>query len=205
MKCWQLIVVVSVFHACTNAQADSAPPLPPVSPTSAVPAPSATPPKNSNYLVLKTRPQSELRLDYPYNVELLDAAGDTLRSDRVFAAGKPTVLLFWLTTCVPCGYEMRAIQEKYADWQAQATFNFYAISTDFQKNFPAFQRRVREQQFPWRSFNDVHREFRRILPGELNGLPQTFLLDADGNIVYHKRKYRSGDEDALFAEILKLQ
>lgn len=209
MKFWHFFFAALVFHACTNAQVENSAPEPktvsaPTLPPDSAPKPAATPTKNPNYIVLKTRPKAEMQLDYPYDIELLDAAGDTLRSDRVFATGKPTVLLFWLTTCIPCGYEMQAIQEKFADWQAQADFNFYAISTDFQKNYPAFQKRVREKQFPWQSFNDVHREFRRVMPGELNGLPQTFLLDAEGNVVYHKRKYRSGDEDALFAEILAL-
>jgi peroxiredoxin len=39
------------------------------------------------------------------------------------------------------------------------------------------------------------------MPGQLNGLPQTFIIDKDGNIVYHKRKYRSGDEDLLFEKV----
>ena len=52
--------------------------------------------------------------------------------------------------------------------------------------------------------NDMNREFRRIMPGELNGLPQTFIIDKNGEIAYHKRKYRAGDEDALFAKIKEL-
>ena len=42
------------------------------------------------------------------------------------------------------------------------------------------------------------------MPGNINGLPQVFLYDAEGNIVYHKRKYRSGDEDMLFEKIKAL-
>ena len=39
------------------------------------------------------------------------------------------------------------------------------------------------------------------MPGRLNGLPQVFLLDKNGEIVYHKRKYLPGDEDKLFEAI----
>ena len=114
------------------------------------------------------------------------------------------MLLFWLTTCVPCRYEMKAIAEKYEGWTTQADFNFYAISTDFQKNYEAFKSVVAKNEWGWETYHDTNREFRNIMPGQLNGLPQTFVLDKDGKIAYHKRKYRTGDEDKLFAEIQKL-
>ena len=205
-----LIAVVIFLGGCGNAQdtpvvipAQEPKNVPPVAveqPTQPAPVVSEKP----GMIVLQTRSKEQIAPNFPFDIELLDPQGDTVRSDRVLATGKPTVLLFWLTTCVPCGYEMKAIQEKYADWQQQADFNLYAISTDFQKNFHHFQKRLTDKQFPWRSYNDVHREFRQVMPGGLNGLPQTFLLDKNGQIVYHKRKYRSGDEDLLFAEILKL-
>jgi len=115
--------------------------------------------------------------------------------------GKPTVLLFWLTTCAPCAMEMKAINEKYEDWKKETDFNLVAISTDFSKNYPNFVKRVNTKKWPWETYNDVHREFRKVMPGGLNGLPQTFLLDKEGNIVFHKRKYRSGDEDKLYEQV----
>ena len=63
---------------------------------------------------------------------------------------------------------------------------------------------VNENDWPWQAANDVNREFRQIMPGKLNGLPQTFVLDKNGQIAYHKRKYRSGDEDVLFAKVKEL-
>ena len=42
------------------------------------------------------------------------------------------------------------------------------------------------------------------MPGQLNGLPQTFILDKEGNIALHKRKYRSGDEDKLYEKVKEL-
>ncbi|MEM9821440.1 MAG: hypothetical protein AAF985_10225, partial [Bacteroidota bacterium] len=75
---------------------------------------------------------------------------------------------------------------------------------EVQKNYPKFVSRVNDKQWPWATYNDVNREFRKVMPGGLNGLPQTFLLDQNGKIVYHKRKYNTGDEDKLFAEIKAL-
>lgn len=158
-----------------------------------------------NYIVENTRQAKDINATYPYDIDLKLADGKIIKSSDILKDnGKPTVLMFWLTTCVPCRYEMKAVQEKYEGWQAEEDFNLYAISTDFAKNYESFVRMVDKNDWPWQSVNDMNREFRRIMPGELNGLPQTFIIDKDGQIAYHKRKYRSGDEDALFAKIKEL-
>lgn len=162
--------------------------------------------KNSpNSFRSRARPKQQIQQNYPYDIPLKTAAGKEMRSDDVLATnGKPTVLMFWLTTCTPCRFEMEAIKGKYANWQEQADFNMYAISTDFDRNYDAFVKMVNENGWQWETYNDVNREFRNVMPGELNGLPQTFVLDKNGKIVYHKRKWRPGDEDVLFAKVKEL-
>jgi cytochrome c biogenesis protein CcmG/thiol:disulfide interchange protein DsbE len=163
------------------------------------------PTRRSNYMVSTSRSAKDIKSEYPYDIDLKKADGSIVRSDKALAQnGKPTVLAFWLTTCVPCRYELGEIQKKFAGWKEQADFNFYAISTDFPKNYEKFVERVEEMNWPWEAYNDVNREFMEIMPGRLNGLPQTFILDTEGNIVYHTRKYRFGDEDALFAKLMEL-
>jgi len=158
--------------------------------------------RNINYAIDTSRPAQEIKKDYPYDIELKTAEGKTINSaDILKTNGKPTVLLFWLTTCVPCRYEMKAISEKFDGWKKEADFNFYAISTDFQKNYQRFVERVKQSNWSFEAYHDVNREFRYVMPGELNGLPQSFILDKDGRIVFHKRKYRGGDEELLFEKI----
>ena len=38
----------------------------------------------------------------------------------------------------------------------------------------------------------------------VNNVPHTFLVDQSGNIVYSHNNYAPGDEEKLYAEILKL-
>lgn len=161
-----------------------------------------------NYRVIKANgqeyrfPIKEQQKKYPYNIDLVTAAGDTINSAEVLATnGKPTVLLFWVTTCVPCRYELKAIQEKYLQWQQELDFNLYAISIDLPKYGQDFYGRVAKEQWHFPAYYDFERNFTSVMPGNLNGVPQTFLLDKNGNIVYHKRKYAMGDEDKLFEEI----
>lgn len=179
-------------------------------PTETTAQPAAAPPTavakpRPNYAVNTSRHPGKIVKEYPYDIALTNADREELQSDKVLQTnGKPTVLIFWLTTCVPCHYEMAAMKKKYAGWQEEADFNFYAISTDFQKNYDKFIAQCEKYDWPWEVYHDTNREFRLVMPGELNGLPQSFILDADGEIVYHKRKYRTGDEDILFAKVKEL-
>ncbi|MEK7257038.1 MAG: TlpA disulfide reductase family protein [Bacteroidota bacterium] len=158
---------------------------------------------SANYFIETSRPSDQIQKAYPFDIALRTAQGDTLNSAVAFAKnGKPTVLLFWLTSCAPCRMELNAIAQKMEGWKQQADFNFYAISVDFPKNYEAFVRRVEERKWSFPAYFDLNREFRLAMPGELNGLPQTFILDKNGNMAHHKRKYVAGDEDALF-ELVK--
>ncbi len=137
---------------------------------------------------------------YPYNIPLINLQGDTILSKEVLLKNdRPTVLVFWLTTCVPCRYELDAITKKYAQWKEEANFNFYAISLDFDNYQPDFYKRAKD--YPFEAFIDYEKQFMDIMPGGLNGTPQTFIIDAEGKVTYHKRRYRIGDEDRLFEEI----
>lgn len=204
-------------EATTNAtQAQTQVQTPPVTPEkkiisgnrekpSQVISPTHKSANNRNYYKSTARRARDIDTIYPYDIPVMDAAGKELLTSKAFAKnGKPTVLLFWLTTCVPCRYEMAAIQKKYEMWQEEADFNLYAISTDWPKNHERFYETVEKQQWPWETFLDKDREFLRTMPGRLNGLPQTFILDGNGKIVHHKRKYRTGDEDKLFEKIKEI-
>ena len=60
------------------------------------------------------------------------------------------------------------------------------------------------EKWAWETFHDVRKEFGSVLPGELNGLPQVFIFDKNGEIAYQKRKYYPGDEDVLFKKIVEM-
>lgn len=170
-----------------------------------MPPKDSVPPTRSARMIDTSRPKTGIAQNFPFDIDLKTADGKLVNSKDILEPnGKPTVLLFWLTTCFPCKLEMAAIQKEFATWEKQVDFNLVAISTDFKKNFPKFEKIVNENNWPWPAYNDVRREFRKVLPGELNGLPQTFIFDQNGNIVYHKRRYISGDEHALFEKIKEI-
>jgi cytochrome c biogenesis protein CcmG, thiol:disulfide interchange protein DsbE len=141
---------------------------------------------------------------FPYDIILRDTAQNLYKSSDVLKTeGKPLVLMFWLTTCGPCRMELEAIKQNYEAWQKETPFRMIAMSTDFTDNFKSFIERVKVSGWQFEAYNDANREFMWAMPGGLNGLPQVFVLDGNGNITYHHRRFIPGDEKELFAEIQK--
>lgn len=110
------------------------------------------------------------------------------------------MLLFWLTTCGPCRAELAELERRLPGWRERYDFAFVPISIDFAKRRGAFH--ARAAAHAWTSYLDVDREFPLVMPGRLNGVPQVFVFDARGEQVFHRRKYRPGDLDAL-EEVLR--
>lgn len=160
-------------------------------------------------VVSTTKPQPRVidnapSADFPFNVTLKDTEASLKNSNEIFKKnGKPTVLLFWLTTCPPCKMKMKAIKPLYSQWAEESDFNIYAISGDWSKNFEKFVTYTEAQDWPWPTYNDVNRGFREILPGGLNGYPQSFVFDKDGKLVYQDKRFRHGDEKRLYEQIKK--
>jgi len=152
-----------------------------------------------------SRMTNEVDHTFPFDIELKDANGETFKSNDIFKNnGKPTVLMFWLTTCGPCHMKLKAIKPLYPKWKEEAEFNMYAISGDFQKNYASFVKQTKQKDWDWDTYNDWNREFRIVLPGKLNGYPQTFIFDKNGKLVYQDKKYRPGDEHKLFEKIKEI-
>lgn len=160
---------------------------------------------NIQFQMTTGRQPYEIKSEFPYDIGIRTASNDTLNTANIFVKnGKPTILLFWLTTCAPCRLEIAAIEKKYVAWQEEKPFNMYAISVDWPRNEEQFNSRVKQGNWPFPAYHDFNREFGKIMPGNLNGLPQVFVLNKNGEIVHHKKKYRPGEEDILFEWVKEL-
>jgi cytochrome c biogenesis protein CcmG, thiol:disulfide interchange protein DsbE len=133
---------------------------------------------SATYMQMNTRPKWQLDTVYPFQLALFGIDSSEYQSSKVLPKlDKPIILSFWMTTCYPCRVELDAYTRNYA----------------------------RNAGYPFPVYWDMNREFTQIMPGGLNGLPQVFVLDKNGKIVYHKRKYSTGDELALFEIVKGLQ
>jgi thiol-disulfide isomerase/thioredoxin len=162
-------------------------------------------PVNRRIMKDPARPVNQIDTIYPFDISMKAVDGSIFSSSDILKSnGKPTVVLFWLTTCFPCRVEMKAIQEEVDNWKSETDFNIVAISTDFEKNYDRVVEMVNKNNWSFESYWDMNREFRKVMPGQLNGLPQSFIFDKDGKLAYHKRKYYTGDEHKLYAKVKEL-
>jgi cytochrome c biogenesis protein CcmG, thiol:disulfide interchange protein DsbE len=162
-----------------------------------------TPPQ---YKAEKTKPGprdwAKVSKSFPFDIPLEDTARLAYNtSDLLKTNGKPLVLIFWLTTCGPCKIELQTLNANYDAWKKETDFRLIAVSTDWEDNWSRVVERVATEKWKFEAYRDYNNEFRDHLPGGLNGLPQVFVFDKTGKIVYHHRRFIPGDEVELLAKI----
>jgi len=120
---------------------------------------------------------------------------------QIFAKGKVTVISFWATWCSPCKRELDAIAEIYPDWQEDYDVELLAVTIDDARGVAKVPAMVSSKGWEYKVLSDSKQELQRAL--NFQTVPQTFLLNAAGEIVYTHSGYSPGDEFELEEEIKK--
>ncbi len=116
--------------------------------------------------------------------------------------GKITVVSFWATWCSPCKRELDAISDMYEDWQEDYNVELLAITTDNARTLAKVPAMVETKGWEFTVLSDSKQELQNAL--NFQTIPQTFLIDQNGNIVYSHNGYNPGDEYELEDKIKKL-
>ena len=110
----------------------------------------------------------------------------------------PLVIQFWAIWCSPCKKEMYyldKIQEKYKDLGV----NILCINTDNLKSIPKAKAYVRQKKYNLLIATDPSSQIFKKLNASV--MPTTLIMDEDGQIVYTKEGYMSGDENKVEAAL----
>ncbi|MEE1131522.1 MAG: TlpA disulfide reductase family protein [Caryophanon sp.] len=95
--------------------------------------------------------------------------------------GKPTMLTFWATWCIPCSEEMPHVQSFYE--QHGDDIHILAVNaTDTEKSIEAVRTHVKQEGWTFPVFIDEKRQLRQIF-GALT-VPTTVFLQANGEIAH---------------------
>lgn len=135
------------------------------------------------------------------SVILVDLEGNEVNTAELGFDG-PVIISFWATWCSPCKKELNTIHDLYTDWQEETGVNLVAISIDDEKSKNQVPMYVNGKGWEYLVLLDPNGDFKRAMG--VNNVPHTFLLDTDGTIVYSHNNFAPGDEDMLYAELLKL-
>lgn len=116
--------------------------------------------------------------------------------------GKITVISFWATWCAPCKKELDAIADVYEDWQTDYNVELVAVSIDTRRAIATVPGLVASKGWDYTILTGKVTELQSAF--NFQTIPQTFLVDQKGNIVYHHNGYVPGDEFELEEKIQAL-
>ena len=133
----------------------------------------------------KKLPSVEIKTMDGQTVNILDYIGET----------DYTVLSFWATWCTNCKKELNAIADIYPDWQSDFNVQLIAITIDDQRSLPKANPVVAANGWEYIILSDSNQKMMQSL--NFPSIPQTFVVDKEGNILYEHTGYSPGTEFEL--------
>ena len=144
------------------------------------------------------------KAQFPTNATVFDLQGKRVDLADFVKNGKPTLISFWATWCKPCKLELSNMADLYPEWREKYDLEIVAISTDNSRTLPKVKTIVSQKRWEYTVLNQPGNELQTAL--NFMTIPETFLLDGKGNIIYRHSGYVSGDEyelDDKLKELLK--
>lgn len=133
-------------------------------------------------------------------VDLSDAAGAKVPTSSLVDGKTPFVISMWMTTCKPCLKELDATSEELIDWDGPGAPRIYAVSVDDSRSL---QRAIAMSKGrDWDGLTplfDPNGALQRAL--NVTAVPQVFLYDKTGKLIYTHIGYRPGDELELLKRL----
>lgn len=110
---------------------------------------------------------------------MTNAEGDTLTLADF--RGKPVLLNFWASWCGPCKSEMPAIQAAYEQYGDQVQFVIVNMTGMGGETEAAASALIAQEGYTFPVYFDVDNS--AAMAFGVTSIPQTYLVDADGNII----------------------
>lgn len=126
--------------------------------------------------------------------------GKTVNASTFSNDGKPMIIDFWATWCKPCKKELDAIAEVYEEWQKETGVKLIAVTIDDSRSSGRAGTDVKTHGWAYEIYLDPNQDFKRAL--NVGDIPQVFIIDGNGNIVWSKTAYVDGSEAHIY-EVLK--
>jgi thiol-disulfide isomerase/thioredoxin len=102
------------------------------------------------------------------------------------------IISFWATWCSPCKKELDAIKELYDGWQKEYGVELIAITIDNQRALPKVPGMVESMGWPFTFFAGNEEQMRTAF--NFQTIPQTYVVNQSGTIIYDHNGYMPGDE-----------
>lgn len=134
------------------------------------------------------------------DVKVENAEGKTISVREL--VGKPLVICYWSITCKPCIQELTTILDQIEDWKAEADFEVVAVSVDDARLKATAKAKSQVFNKDFICLFDYNQSLKRAMNVSLT--PQSFVVDAKGNIVYSHTGYTPGSEQELIEKVIEI-
>ena len=151
--------------------------------------------KKCLFLALVLLSAIQLHAQLP-NVRLQDIDGNTVQTGSISNNGKPIIISFWATWCMPCLRELTAIHEVYPDWQDETGVKMIIVSIDQAQDANRVKPLVDGFGWEYEVLLDPNGDFKRAM--NVQNVPHVFVLDGKGKIVYNHAGYTEGGEQDIY-------
>ncbi len=135
------------------------------------------------------------------NVQVELADGEMIATSDL-VQGKPLIISFWSISCKPCIQELHAINDAVEEWREEADFEVVAVSVDDARLKATAKAKATSWGWDFTCIFDENQALKRAMNVSLT--PQSFVVDAEGNIVFSHSGYTPGSEELLFNKVLEL-
>ncbi|HLF63074.1 MAG TPA: TlpA disulfide reductase family protein [Saprospiraceae bacterium] len=137
------------------------------------------------------------------NVVLKRLNGETVNIQEYGNNGKITVISFWASWCAPCKRELDAVAELYPEWQEKFNVEVLAVTVDNARALAKVRPIIEQKGWTFEILSDANQELQQAL--NFQAIPQTYVVDKTGEIVYEHSGYQPGDEYELEEVIAGLE
>jgi len=135
-------------------------------------------------------------------VDIKDVEGNPFSTSDIKNDGKPIIISFWATWCKPCIKELTTIADVYDDWVEETGVKIYAVSIDDSRSTNQVRPLVNGKNWEYTVLLDPNGAFKRAM--NVGPIPHTFLLNANGDIVWQHTSFSEGGELELIDLVRKL-
>jgi peroxiredoxin len=133
------------------------------------------------------------------NVKVEDLDGNKVQLKK-YIGKAPILISFWATWCKPCQEELDEYQKLYNEYKSKG-FQMLAISIDNKKTVSKVKPYIKSRNYNFTVLLDSNSEAASKF--NVQDVPNTFLVDTKGNIVFSRHGYKKGDELEFKKEIEK--
>lgn len=126
------------------------------------------------------------------SAEIKTLKGETVDLADIIKDKDLTVISFWATWCKPCQAELDAIADLYPEWQEDLDVQLVAITIDTQRQLSKVPGLLSTKGWDYLVYSDAN----NVLKNQLGfqAIPQTYVVDNEGNVLYNHSGYSAGDE-----------